>query len=47
MSARVKFRVAEESAESGESYFVSTTDLMTGFLFVFIIMMLELTVQVS
>ena len=47
MSSRVKFRAAEESAESGESYFVSTTDLMTGFLFVFIIMLMFFVLQFS
>ena len=47
MSARAKFRAAGDAAESGESYFVSMTDLMTGFLFVFIIMLMFFVLQYS
>ena len=47
MSARAKFRAAESAAEDGESYFVSMTDLMTGFLFVFIIMLMFFVLQFS
>ena len=47
MSARVKRRPADGAAENGESYFVSMTDLMTGFLFVFIIMLMFFVLQFS
>lgn len=47
MSSRVKIRAAESASEDGESYFVSTTDLMTGFLFVFIIMLMFFVLQFS
>ena len=47
MSARAKVRPADGAAENGESYFVSMTDLMTGFLFVFIIMLMFFVLQFS
>ena len=47
MSIRAKLHAAENAAEGGESYFVSMTDLMTGFLFVFIIMLMFFVLQFS
>ena len=47
MNSRAKFRAAESAAEGGESYFVSMTDLMTGFLFIFIIMLMYFVLRLS
>lgn len=47
MSAFAKNRTAENSSENSESYFVSMTDLMTGFLFIFIIMLMYFVLQYS
>lgn len=47
MSIRAKFRPSEDAAGSGESYFVSMTDMMTGFLFIFIIMLMYFVLQLD